>query len=109
MHGFTQLKAGPVTAGRTLTAVAALRAWLSAGLAAAASGISRAAINRRVVRQLSAMSDRELRDIGLSRQDVLDAGILLVEGDASDFLVDRRNERRASRSVPRGGWPPRRH
>jgi hypothetical protein len=55
------------------------------------------------------MSDRELRDIGLSRQDVLDAGILLVEGDASDFLVDRRNERRASRSIPRGGWPPRRH
>lgn len=85
-----------------------LFAWAVAHLirlgAAAAAGVSRAAINRRVVRQLGVMSDRELRDIGLVRQDVLDSATLLLDGDASSFLIGRRNERRcARRRGPTGG------
>jgi hypothetical protein len=73
------------------------RAWLGGLMARLAAGVSRAAINRRVVGQLSRMSDRELRDIGLVRQDVLDSEMLLLEGDASSFLVGRRNERWGAR------------
>lgn len=106
MDGFTTPTARPVTLGRTLKVILAARTWFQTLLATTASGISRAAINRRVVRQLTAMSDRELRDIGLSRQDVWDAECLLPEGDASSFLVGRRSERRAGgRRVPRGQWP----
>jgi uncharacterized protein YjiS (DUF1127 family) len=64
-------------------------------LADAAAGLSRQAINRRVLRKLSAMSDRELKDIGLIRQDVTDAGS--GETDASQFLLSRRAERREAR------------
>ncbi|KQP95999.1 hypothetical protein ASF57_19905 [Methylobacterium sp. Leaf117] len=64
---------------------------------AIAEGLSRAALNRRVVRQLSVMSDRELKDIGLIRQDVWDSEMLLLEGDASTFLIGRREERRQGR------------
>jgi hypothetical protein len=66
-------------------------------MARLAAGVSRAATNRRVVGQLSRMSDRELRDIGLVRQDVRDSELLLREGDASSFLVGRRNERWGAR------------
>ena len=62
-----------------------------------AAGLSRQAINRRVMRQLSAMSERELKDIGLVRQDVADASLLSGIGDASVFLVARRDERCAGR------------
>ncbi|MCJ2035292.1 DUF1127 domain-containing protein [Methylobacterium sp. J-068] len=92
-------------AGRAVLARA--KARLKRWMAAAAEGMSRAAINRRVVRQLSAMSDRELKDIGLVRQDVLDSETLLLEGDASSFLIGRREERRSGRRIPTGQWPPR--
>jgi len=73
-------------------------AHLASGiLARIAAGLSRQAINRRVLRQLSAMSERELKDIGLVRQDVADAFVLSGTGDASLFLVARRDERRAGR------------
>ncbi|KQP33753.1 hypothetical protein ASF49_07745 [Methylobacterium sp. Leaf104] len=108
MDGFTTRPIASVTQGRTSATLTSVKAWLLGVAAAAAAGMSRAAINRRVVRQLSVMSDRELRDIGLVRQDVLDSELLLLEGDASSFLVGRRNERRAGRRVPRGQWPPRR-
>ncbi|MBX9934677.1 MAG: DUF1127 domain-containing protein [Methylobacterium sp.] len=62
--------------------------------------LSRQAMNRRVLQQLSAMSERELRDIGLVRQDLFDASSLSGSGDASLLLVDRRNERRAGRRAP---------
>ncbi|CAA2102850.1 hypothetical protein MBUL_01895 [Methylobacterium bullatum] len=64
-------------------------------LANAAAGLSRQAMNRRVLRKLSVMSDRELKDIGLIRQDVTDAGT--GEADASQFLIGRRDERREAR------------
>ena len=66
---------------------------------AAAAGLSRQAQNRRVLHRLSAMSDRELRDIGLVRQDVADAA-LPGNGDASLLLVARREERRGGRHYP---------
>lgn len=66
---------------------------------AAAAGLSRQAQNRRVLQSLSVMSDRELRDIGLVRQDVMDAA-LPGHGDASLLLVARRGERRGGRRYP---------
>ena len=92
MDGITAHPALP-----SATRFARARARLARWMAAAAGGVSRAALNRRVVRQLSAMSDRDLRAIGLVRQDVLDSAALLREGDASDFLIGRRDERRAAR------------
>lgn len=62
--------------------------------------LSRQAMNRRVLQQLSAMSERELRDIGLVRQDLFDASSLSGSGDASLLLIDRRNERRTARRAP---------
>lgn len=75
--------------------------WVLRQMAALAAGLSRAAINRRVVGQLSRMSDRELKDIGLVRQDVRDSEMLLLEGDASSFLLGRREERRNARRPAR--------
>lgn len=65
--------------------------------ARAAEGLSRRAINRRVLHQLGGMSDRELRDIGLVRQDVTDAATLALETDSTLLLLARRNERRGVR------------
>lgn len=54
--------------------------------------------NRRVLHRLSSLSDRELKDIGLWRQDVYDAG-LIENGDASHFLIERREARRSARNM----------
>ncbi|MCJ2090043.1 DUF1127 domain-containing protein [Methylobacterium sp. E-005] len=64
------------------------------------AGLSRAAMNRRVLQRISTLSERELRDIGLSCQDVADAcgpGI----SDAIDLLNGRREERRQARATRR--------
>lgn len=64
------------------------------------AGLSRAAMNRRVLLRLSMLSERELKDIGLSRQDVADAcgpGVF----DAIGLLNDRRTERRQARATRR--------
>lgn len=83
--------------GERRTFLRAVTHLASGVLSRIAAGLSRQAINRRVMRQLSAMSERELRDIGLVRQDVADASFLSGNGDASLFLVARRDERRARR------------
>ena len=62
----------------------------------AKAGLSRDAVNRRVLHRLSTMSDRELSDIGLTRYDVQDAASLHA-GDPTHLLVTRRNERRHAR------------
>lgn len=94
------------TETRPTTRLDRARARLTRWMAAAVAGVSRAAINRRVVGQLSRMSDRDLKDIGLVRQDVLDSQTLLLEGDAANFLVGRREERRRARHpVPAGRRP----
>ncbi len=45
---------------------------------------------RRTMNQLARMSDYELRDIGLTRQDVSDANALPLDADPSTLLVRRR-------------------
>lgn len=82
--------------------------WIarSAGAAAAAiaevrAGLSRAAMNRRVLQRLSTLSARELKDIGLTPQDVADAQAPWTS-DAIHLLVGRRDaRRRAHRSTRR--------
>ncbi|MCJ2064592.1 DUF1127 domain-containing protein [Methylobacterium sp. J-088] len=58
--------ARPTWIARAARAIAEASAEIRAGL-------SRAAMNRRVMHRLSTLSERELKDIGLSRQDVADA------------------------------------
>ncbi|WP_342108913.1 DUF1127 domain-containing protein [Methylobacterium sp. SI9] len=78
---------------RTARAIAEAAAEIRAGL-------SRAAMNRRVLLRLSMLSERELKDIGLTRQDVADAcGPGAV--DAIDLLNGRRAERRRGRATRR--------
>ncbi len=54
--------------------------------------LSRPALNRRVLYRLSVLSERELADIGLTRADVVEAA-MPENGDATHFLVRRRDER----------------
>ena len=54
----------------------------------------RAAENRRLVDTLAAMSDHDLRDIGLSRGDLRDAMAVPMGQDGSLFLAARRDARR---------------
>jgi uncharacterized protein YjiS (DUF1127 family) len=84
------LPARPTLFRRACGRAAALLAGISAGL-------SRQALNVRVLRQLGAMSERELKDIGLARQDVWDAAALPHDGDATTLLLARRAERKAAR------------
>ncbi len=86
---------GTVGTGQDLRSGGALGvalAWLR-------TEFGRVATNRRVLHRLSVMSDRELRDIGLIRQDVRDANLPGV--DAIAFLRDRREAQR--QRVPRRG------
>ncbi|TXN04222.1 DUF1127 domain-containing protein [Methylobacterium sp. WL64] len=64
------------------------------------TGLSRAAMNRRVLHRLATLSERELKDIGLTPQDVADA---TVPGrrDATDLLIGRRDDRRRARGADR--------
>ena len=73
------------------------RASMAGASAAIAAGLSRAAINARILHQLGAMSERELKDIGLVRQDLHDAAALRLDGDATHLLLARRDERKAAR------------
>lgn len=54
---------------------------------------ARVANARRTLGQLAGMSDYELRDIGLTRQDVSDATALPLDADPSPLLVRRRAAR----------------
>lgn len=86
---------GTVGAGRGLRSggvVGAALAWLG-------DEFGRVATNRRVLHRLSVMSDSELRDIGLIRQDVRDADLPGV--DAIAFLRGRRDAQR--HRLPRVG------
>ncbi|MCJ2132900.1 DUF1127 domain-containing protein [Methylobacterium sp. J-026] len=78
---------------RAVASIAAFGADLRAGL-------SRGAMNRRVLQRLSTLTERELKDIGLTPQDVADAGVPGT-GDAILLLVGRRDARRRTRAVIR--------
>ena len=83
--------------GGVLATVHAARKLARSSIARAAEGLSRRARNRRIFDRLARMTDRELGDIGLSRGDVADALASTGGADASLLLVERRNERLASR------------
>ena len=57
-------------------------------------GPFRAGEARRVMAALGAMSDRDLRDIGLTRQDLRDASALPATRDPGRLLARRRAARR---------------
>ena len=63
---------------------------------------------RRAMTQLAQMSDYELRDIGLTRQDVVDVTALPLDEDPTALLARRRARRRAaqSRGLSLGRAPP---
>ena len=60
---------------------------------------ARVAAARRTMAELARMSDYELRDIGLTRQDFNDATSLPLDADPSRLFV----RRRASRERPAAG------
>ncbi len=62
----------------------------AAALRRALSWPVRISAERRAMRQLARMSDFELRDIGLVRQDVVDAAALRPEAEPSAMLARRR-------------------
>ena len=71
----------------------------AAALRRALTWPARVAAARRTMSQLARMSDYELRDIGLSRQDVSDATALPLDADPSALLA----RRRAARERPAPG------
>jgi uncharacterized protein YjiS (DUF1127 family) len=75
-------------------------AWAAKWAAEVRAGLSRAAMNRRVLQRLSTLSERELKDIGLTPQDVADA-CAPGASDAIHLLVGRRDERRTARAARR--------
>lgn len=84
---------------RTSWIARAARAFAEAAGAIRAD-LARAAMNRRVLQRLAMLSARELRDIGLTPQDVADA-CGPGTADAIDLLVGRRDERRRARMAAR--------
>ncbi len=81
--------ADSVLAGLSRTAAA-----LVAGVDTVLMWPFRAAENRRLLQELGAMSDHDLRDIGLTRNDLRDSLALPADRDAGAFLSDRRFARR---------------
>jgi uncharacterized protein YjiS (DUF1127 family) len=53
---------------------------------------------RRAMAQVAAMSDRELADVGLNRQDLRDATALGLGDDPTEMFAARAGERRRGRS-----------
>ena len=72
----------------------------SAVLRRALTWPARVASARRTMTQLAGMSDHQLRDIGLSRQDVFDATALPLDADVTPMLERRRAARIRSRPRP---------
>ena len=70
----------------------------AAALRRALSWPSRVTAARRAMAQLARMSDYELRDIGLVRQDIVDASMLRMDADPSVMLAGRRAARERSAS-----------
>jgi uncharacterized protein YjiS (DUF1127 family) len=68
----------------------------AAALKRALSSPARVSAERRAMSQLARMSDQELSDIGLVRQDVVDSGALRLDADRSAMLAGRRAARERS-------------
>lgn len=67
---------------------------VSGALASIMSWPGRAIRHRQLMNQMAHMSDFELKDIGLSRQDVFDAGAVGFADDPSAVLAERAADRR---------------
>jgi uncharacterized protein YjiS (DUF1127 family) len=78
-------------AGGSLSILRRLAAWPAKVVAA-----------RRAIRQLAGMSDHELRDIGLSRQDLRDATALPPGADPPQMFAARAQERKRSQNRAAG-------
>lgn len=90
-------KPRPTAAERGHAALSrALRA-LPTALDAVVMGPFRAMENRRLIDTMAAMSDHDLKDIGLTRGDIRDAMAVPVGSDGSLFLAARRDARRRTR------------
>ena len=81
-------------AERALAGLSRAASALLAGIDAVVMWPFRAAENRRVIETLGAMSDHDLRDIGLTRHDLRDSLALPPTSDAGTFLAARRSARR---------------
>jgi uncharacterized protein YjiS (DUF1127 family) len=64
----------------------------------------RVAAHRRAISELGGLDDRELADIGLSRQDLRDATALPLTLDPTEQLAERARER-AEKSLRLKPWP----
>jgi uncharacterized protein YjiS (DUF1127 family) len=87
-------KPRPTTADRVLAGLSRAAAATLTGIDAVLMWPFRASENRRLVETLGAMSDHDLRDIGLTRHDLRDTLALPLDRDAGAFLADRRSSRR---------------
>jgi uncharacterized protein YjiS (DUF1127 family) len=74
--------------GSPLTVVRAILFWPVRAYAA-----------RRVQAQIAAMSERDLQDIGLLRQDTYDAACLPLTADPGRFYAERAVERRQAKTA----------
>lgn len=90
-------KPRPTAAERAVAGLSRLAARLLAGVDALVMWPFRVAENRRVVETLAALSDHDLRDIGVSRHDLRDLAALPFHCDAGAFLSRRRAGRRFRR------------
>ena len=87
-------KPRPTAAERGLAALSRAAHAVPAVLDGLVMGPFRAMERRRVIATLAAMSEHDLRDIGLSRGDIRDAMAMPVGSDGSVFLARRREARR---------------
>ena len=82
-----------------MSSLARQASYGASALKRALSWPARVGAERRAMRQLAGMTDYELRDIGLVRQDVVDAGALRRDADRSAMLAERRAARERSAPV----------
>lgn len=61
----------------------------------------RVARTRKVMNQLAGMSDHQLRDIGLTRDDIVSAQAVALDEDPTSLLASRAKERAESRRQER--------
>ena len=83
-------KPRPTPAERGFAALSRAARAVPALLDAVLMGPFRSLDERRLVDALAAMSDRDLRDVGLNRGDIRDAVATPVGSDGSLFLAGRR-------------------
>jgi uncharacterized protein YjiS (DUF1127 family) len=82
-----------------IASIARLASYGAAAFERGFAWLSRVGAARSTMAQLARMSDAELRDIGLVRQDVVDIGALRLDADRSARATRRPTSRRANLAV----------